>query len=93
MYFTQIPYQYQSCEKLFQNQTLYYGDVPQDSSLLKRRISLVPTMADRILINMTSSSPTVLLKLDLVGMTNEKAYKANPVLDPKEYLDCKLSAQ
>ena len=76
MYFTQIShFNSKSCEKLFQNQTLYYGDVPQDSSLLKRRISLVPTMADRILINMTSSSPTVLLKLDLVGMRNEKAYK------------------
>lgn len=73
----------------FQNQTLFYGDVPQDSSLLRRRISVVPTMADRILINMTSSSPTVLLKMDLFGMSNEKAYTANPILDPKEYLDCK----
>ena len=75
--------------KLFQNQTLFYGNVPQDSSLLRRRISVVPTMADRILINMTRSSPSVLLKLDLYGMSNEKAYSANPILDPKEYLDCK----
>ena len=75
--------------KLFQNQTLFYGNVPQDSSLLRRRISVVPTMADKILINMTRSSPSVLLKLDLYGMSNEKAYSANPILDPKEYLDCK----
>ena len=74
--------------KIQQNQTLYYGDLPQDDSIMHRRISLVPTMADRIVINMTKSSPTVLLKLDLVGLSNKKAYQANPVLEPKEFLEC-----
>ena len=45
--------------------------------------------AIRITFNNTGAAKNPLVKLDLIGISNKKAYKANPVLDQKEYLECK----
>ena len=69
---------------------MYYGDLPDDETVIKRKIILEPFTVDRIKIELLESKPDTLVKFDLIGLPTEKAYKANPVLDEKEYLDCKL---
>ena len=75
----------------FQEFTLWYGDAPDVPDVIKRTLSLMPSMADRLILNITDSKPTVLFKFDLYGLSTKKAYKANPILDAKEYLECKFS--
>jgi hypothetical protein len=69
---------------------LYYGDLPDDETVIKRKVILEPFTVDRIKIILLESKPDTLIKFDLLGLSTKKAYKANPVLDEKEYLDCKL---
>ena len=70
---------------------MYYGDLPDDETVIKRKVILgEPFTVDRIKIELLESKPNTLVKFDLLGLPTKKAYKANPVLDEKEYLDCKL---
>ena len=70
---------------------MYYGDLPDDETVIKRKVILgEPFTVDRIKIELLESKPNTLVKFDLLGLPNKKAYEANPVLDEKEYLDCKL---
>ena len=70
---------------------MYYGDLPDDETVIKRKVILgEPFTVDRIKIVLLESKPDTLVKFDLLGLPTKKAYKANPVLDEKEYLDCKL---
>ena len=69
---------------------LYYGDFPNEDTVIKRKVILTnPWTADGIRFDLIDDKPNVLLKFDLIGLSNDKAYKANPILDEKEYLDCK----
>ena len=71
---------------------MYYGDLPDDETIIKRKVILgEPFTVDRIKIKLLESKPDTLVKFDLIGLPTKKAYKANPVLDEKEYLDCKLA--
>ena len=65
-------------------------DLPNDETVIKRKVILEPFTVDRIKIVLLESKPDTLVKFDLLGLPTKKAYKANPVLDEKEYLDCKL---
>ena len=70
---------------------MYYGDLPDDETIIKRKVILgEPFTVDRIKIELVESQPNTLVKFDLLGLPTKKAYEANPVLDEKEYLDCKL---
>ena len=69
---------------------MYYGDLPDDETVIKRKVILEPFTVDRLKIELLESKPDTLVKFDLLGLPTKKAYKANPVLDEKEYLDCKL---
>ena len=62
--------------------------MPDDPTVVKRRVILQPLTVDRIQIELLEGKPDILMKFDLIGLETKKAYKANPVLDEKEYLEC-----
>ena len=81
-------YSSKSCS--FQDIHLYYGDLPDDPTVIKRRVILQPLTVDRIQIDLLDGKPDILMKFDLIGLATKKAYKANPILDEKEYLECNM---
>ena len=76
---------------ILQQLFLFYGDLPTDPGIIKRRIPLSPKVVDKlkITLNDTGASNNPLIQFDLYGIPNRKSYKSNPVLDQKQYLECK----
>ena len=69
---------------------LYYGDLPDSSDVLKRRIYMQPNIVDKIRVVVTEGKPNLLMKMDLIGMPTKRLYKSNPILDEKDFMHSKM---
>ena len=62
-------------------QSLYHGEMPSSSEVLKRKINLQPFFMQKVKINITDGSSDILMKLELYGVLSSISYRQNPVLD------------
>ena len=75
-----------------QNFYLYYGDAPDTSAILIRKVELQPVMTDRLKISILEGQENVLMKLDVLGLSSKRSHLAFPLFQEKNYTNSKYQA-